>query len=73
MVEQVRDLGIDTDVIQVPEVTAQLLIAEGTHLEDIPLCADLIGRRVLVDGEDTIKEDQQTYNRCWQQPPGVQT
>lgn len=57
MVEEIGDPGVDADVAEVPEDAAKFLVAQRTHDELAPRLTDLVGRRVLVDGNDAVHED----------------
>lgn len=72
MVEEVRDAGVDADVTQVPEVTTQLFVTEGTHEVLSLALAHLVGWGVVVDGEHAVQEHQQPNDGSRQEPTRVQ-
>lgn len=72
MVEEVGDAGVDADVAQIPEVTAQLLVAQGTHEVLALALAHLVSRSVVVDGEHAVQKHQQTHDGSRQEPTRVQ-
>lgn len=63
VVEEVGDTSIEADVVEVPKDASMFLVAERTHDELAPRLADLVGRSVMVDGDDAVKKDEQPDHR----------
>ena len=68
MVKEVGDLLVEANVGQLPLVA---LLAEGAHVELVPMMARLHGDGVGVHGQNAVEEDEDADDGGGKEPAGV--